>query len=133
MIQSVSSINFKANNPVNHQDLINSPGQFTLKAEEAKPDGFEKTDAQPKEKKGTAGKVIGTIVALAAAAYIALGIAVNKKVLTRVPAEGNKTLKTMDNVKNFFFDIGESGNKLWQKVFNKKAADTTKTPPTDAK
>lgn len=58
-----------------------------------------------------------------AAAYVGLSIAVGKKALTRAVAEEGKELGFMGKVKNFFVSIGESGEKLWNKIRGKKVED----------
>ena len=85
MLNSVSGVNFKGDvtpNP-NIQDLISSPGQYASLAEEAPVDSFEKTGTE-KEHKSKAPAIITTIVGLAAAAYVGLGIAVGKGKLKKV-------------------------------------------------
>jgi|GEM_PF-1228523 len=123
MINSVSNVSFRGE--VDAQALINSPGKYTTAAApkaEAAADSFEKEGAAPK-KKSKAPAIIGTIVGLAAAAYIALGIAVGKgKLAKAVPDEAGK-IGFMGKVKNFFVSIGESADNLWSKIRGKKADD----------
>ena len=127
MLNSVSGVSFKGDitpNP-NVQDLINSPGQYASLAAEAPADSFEKAGAE-KEHKSKAPAIIATIVGLAAAAYVGLGIAVGKGKLTKV--EG-ADLKFTEKVQNFFHSIGENASNMWKKVRGKETAETdTKAP-----
>ncbi len=135
MISSVSNVNFRGDAaPVNAQDLINSPGKFTTQAPkaDAPADSFEKEGAPAEKKKSKAPAIIGTIVGLLAATYVGLSIAVGKKALTRAVAEEGKELGFLGKVKNFFVDIGESGEKLWNKIRGKKVDDVDGKPKTDA-
>ena len=128
MISSVSNVNFRGDAAsVNAQDLINSPGKFTTQAPkaDAPADSFEKEGAPAEKKKSKAPAIIGTIVGLLAATYVGLSIAVGKKALTRAVAEEGKEL-------DFFVDIGESGEKLWNKIRGKKVDDVDGKPKTDA-
>ena len=135
MISSVSNVNFRGDAaPVNAQDLINSPGKFTTQAPktDAPADSFEKEGAPAEKKKSKAPAIIGTIVGLLAATYVGLSIAVGKKALTRAVAEDGKELGFMGHVKNFFVAIGESGEKLWNKIRGVKADDVDGKPKKDA-
>ena len=135
MISSVSNVNFRGDAaPVNAQDLINSPGKYTTQASkaEASADSFEKEGAAEGKKKSKAPAIIATVVGLLAATYVGLSIAVGKKALTRAVAEEGKELGFMGKVKNFFVDIGESGEKLWNKIRGNKADDVDGKPKTDA-
>ena len=135
MISSVSNVNFRGDAaPVNAQDLINSPGKFTTQAPkaDAPADSFEKEGAPAEKKKSKTSAIIGTIVGLLAATYVGLSIAVGKKALTRAVAEEGKELGFLGKVKNFFVDIGESGEKLWNKIRGKKVDDVDGKPKTDA-
>ena len=135
MISSVSNVNFRGDAaPMNAQDLINSPGKFTTQAPkaEAPADSFEKEGAPVEKKKSKAPAIIGTIVGLLAATYVGLSIAVGKKALTRAVAEEGKELGFLGKVKNFFVDIGESGEKLWNKIRGNKVDDVDGKPKTDA-
>lgn len=127
MLNSVSGVNFKGDvtpNP-NIQDLINSPGQYASLTEEAPVDSFEKAGAE-KEHKSKAPAIITTIVGLAAAAYVGLGIAVGKGKLKKV--EGTD-LKFTEKAQNFFHSIGENASNMWKKVRGKETAEAdTKTP-----
>lgn len=126
MISSVSNVNFRGDAaPVNAQDLINSPGKYTTQAPkaEAPADSFEKEGAAAEKKKSKAPAIIGTVVGLLAAAYVGLSIAVGKGKLTKAVAEEGKELGFMGKVKNFFVSIGESGEKLWNKIRGKKVED----------
>ena len=129
MINSVSNVSYRGE--VDAQALINSPGKYTTAAApkaEAAADSFEKEGAAPK-KKSKAPAIIGTIVGLAAAAYIALGIAVGKgKLAKAVPDEAGK-IGFMGKVKNFFVSIGESADNLWSKIRGKKADDAAEVKP----
>ena len=129
MINSVSNVSFRGE--VDAQALINSPGKYTTAAApkaEAAADSFDKEGAAPK-KKSKAPAIIGTIVGLAAAAYIALGIAVGKgKLAKAVPDEAGK-IGFMGKVKNFFVSIGESADNLWSKIRGKKADDAAEVKP----
>jgi len=117
MVSSVSNINFRGEAaPVNVQDLINSQGKFSS-IPESKADSFEKSGSE--DKKSHTGAVIGTTLALLAAAYVGLGLAVGKGKLK--PVEG-ESLKFMEKVQNFFHRIGQSGVDLWSKVGGNKAA-----------
>lgn len=123
MINSVSNVSFRGD--VNAQELINSPGKYTTAAApqaEAPADSFEKEGAAPK-KKSKAPAIIGTIVGLAAAAYIALGIAVGKGKLAKAVPDEAGNIGFMGKVKNFFVSIGESADNLWSKIRGKKADD----------
>ena len=135
MISSVSNVNFRGDAAsVNAQDLINSPGKFTTQAPktDAPADSFEKEGAPAEKKKSKAPAIIGTIVGLLAATYVGLSIAVGKKALTRAVAEEGKELGFLGKVKNFCVDIGESGEKLWNKIRGKKVDDVDGKPKTDA-
>lgn len=135
MISSVSNVNFRGDAAsVNAQDLINSPGKFTTQAPktDAPADSFEKEGAPAEKKKSKTSAIIGTIVGLLAATYVGLSIAVGKKALTRAVAEEGKELGFLGKVKNFFVDIGESGEKLWNKIRGKKVDDVDGKPKTDA-
>ncbi len=136
MISSVSNVNFRGDAaPVNAQDLINAPGKFTTQQApkaDVPADSFEKEGASAEKKKSKAPAIIGTIVGLLAATYVGLSIAVGKKALTRAVAEEGKELGFMGKVKNFFVSIGESGEKLWNKIRGKKVDDVDGKPNTDA-
>ncbi len=134
MISSVSNINFRGDAaPVNHQDLINSPGKFTTtqppKAD-APADSFEKKDGAEgaEKKKSKAPAIIGSIVGLLALTYIGLGIAVGKGKLTKAVAEEGKELGFMGKVKNFFVSIGENAENLWNRIRGKKAEEGEVNP-----
>ena len=134
MISSVSNINFRGDAaPVNHQDLINSPGKFTTtqppKAD-APADSFEKKDGAEgaEKKKSKAPVIIGSIAGLLALAYIGLGIAVGKGKLTKAVAEEGKELGFMGKVKNFFVSIGENAENLWNRIRGKKAEEGEVNP-----
>lgn len=143
MISSVSNVNFRGDAaPVNHQDLINSPGKFTTQTPkaDAPADSFEKKDGAEKaeKSKSKAPAIIGTIAGLLLAAYVGLSIAVGKgKIVERKGAE----LKFGDKVNNFFHKIGKSGEELWNKIRGKKVEgddapkktpDTAEAPKADA-
>lgn len=137
MISSVSNVNFRGDAaPVNAQDLINSPGKYTTQATkaDAPADSFEKKDGAEgaEKKKSNLPAIIGSIAGLLALTYIGLGIAVGKGKLTKAVAEEGKELGFMGKVKNFFVDIGESGEKLWNKIRGKKVDDVDGKPKTDA-
>lgn len=132
MISSVSNVNFRGDAaPVNHQDLINSPGKYssqTPKAD-APADSFEKKDGAEKPKSKTSA-VLSTVAALLVAAYVGLSIAVHKGSIEE--AKGAE-LKLADKVKNFFYKVGKSGDDLWAKIRGKKVEGEEvpkKTPDT---
>ena len=148
MISSVSNVNFRGDvAPVNHQDLINSPGKFTTQAPkaDAPADSFEKKDGadNAETKKSKAPAIIGSVAALLLAAYVGLSVAVGKgKIVEKQVAEGAEKLKFGEKVNNFFYKIGKSGENLWNKIRgkktedvadNKKAPDTPKSDATDSK
>lgn len=119
MISSVSNVNFRGDAaPVNHQDLINSPGKFSSQAPkaDAPADSFEKKDGAEKPK-SKAPAILSTVAALLVAAYVGLSIAVHKGSLGE--AKGAE-LKLADKVKNFFYKVGKSGDDLWGKIRGKK-------------
>ena len=140
MISSVSNINFRGDAaPVNHQDLINSPGKFTTQAPkaDAPADSFEKKDGaeNTEKKKSKTPAIIGSVLVLLAAAYVGLSVAVGKeKIVEKVAAEGAE-LKFGEKVNNFFYKIGKSGEELWSKVRGKKTeeGDVNPKPETEAK
>lgn len=148
MISSVSNVNFRGDAaPVNHQDLINSPGKFTTQAPkaDAPADSFEKKDGadNAETKKSKAPAIIGSVAALLLAAYVGLSVAVGKgKLVEKQVAEGAEKLKFGEKVNNFFYKIGKSGEELWNKIRgkktedvadNKKAPDTTKSDAPEPK
>lgn len=148
MISSVSNVNFRGDAaPVNHQDLINSPGKFTTQAPkaDAPADSFEKKDGadNAETKKSKAPAIIGSVAALLLAAYVGLSVAVGKgKLVEKQVAEGAEKLKFGEKVNNFFYKIGKSGEDLWNKIRgkktedvadNKKAPDTTKSDAPEPK
>lgn len=119
MISSVSNVNFRGDAaPVNHQDLINSPGKYSSQAPkaDAPADSFEKKDGAEKPK-SKAPAILSTVAALLVAAYVGLSIAVHKGSLGE--AKGAE-LKLADKVKNFFYKVGKSGDDLWGKIRGKK-------------
>lgn len=119
MISSVSNVNFRGDAaPVNHQDLINSPGKYSSQASkaDAPADSFEKKDGAEKPK-SKAPAILSTVAALLVAAYVGLSIAVHKGSLGE--AKGAE-LKLADRVKNFFYKVGKSGDDLWGKIRGKK-------------
>lgn len=129
MLSSVSSVNFRGE-AVNTQDLLGAPGKFSANQPKpvSKPDTFQ---AEEKEEKHSTAKTIGAIAAVALAAWAGLGIAVGRKGSSWkkiVPVEGEK-LKFSEKVKNIFFDIGESANNAYKKLFKKevKTADKNDT------
>ena len=127
MISSVSNVNFRGDAaPVNHQDLISSPGKYSSEAPkaDAPADSFEKKDGAEKPKSKTPA-VLSTIAALLVAAYVGLSVAVHKGSLSE--AKGAE-LKLADKVKNFFYKVGKSGDDLWTKIRGKKvnAEDASK-------
>ena len=127
MISSVSNVNFRGDAaPVNHQDLISSPGKYSSEAPKAgaPADSFEKKDGAEKPKSKTPA-VLSTIAALLVAAYVGLSVAVHKGSLGE--AKGAE-LKLADKVKNFFYKVGKSGDDLWGKIRGKKvdAEDASK-------
>lgn len=148
MISSVSNVNFRGDAaPVNHQDLINSPGKFTTQAPkaDAPADSFEKKDGadNAETKKSKAPAIIGSVAALLLAVYVGLSVAVGKgKLVEKQVAEGAEKLKFGEKVNNFFYKIGKSGEELWNKIRgkktedvadNKKAPDTTKSDAPEPK
>ena len=123
MIHSVSGVSFRGDAAVNMQDLINSPGKYTSQAlnSEMPADSFENNTEKPKSHKGA---VIGTIIGLLAAAYIGLGVAVNKNLLKKIDNPEGIVQKT----KNFFHKIGESADELGKKVRGKMTEGKSETP-----
>ncbi len=130
MISSVSNINFRGDAaPVNHQDLINSPGKFTTQAPkaDAPADSFEKNDGVEKSKSKTP-VILASVAALLLAAYVGLSVAVGKgSIVEKTGAD----LKFGDKVKNFFYKVGKSGDDLWNKIRGKKVEgdETPKKTP----
>ena len=119
MISSVSNVNFRGDAaPVNHQELIYSPGKYSSQAPkaDAPADAFEKKDGAEKPK-SKAPAILSTVAALLVAAYVGLSIAVHKGSLGE--AKGAE-LKLADKVKNFFYKVGKSGDDLWGKIRGKK-------------
>lgn len=129
MLSAVSSVSFRGDTAKN-QDIINAPGKFSNPQPKRapKPDTFESPE---NENKHTTAKVIGTIVGLAALAWIGLGIAVGRKGSNwkKIEKLEGEELKRMDKVKNFFFSIGESANNAFKKVFKRGETKTTETKP----
>ena len=128
MINSVSGISFRGDTSMNVNDLINSPGKFTTNQVRA---DMPSDEFEPSEKKKShKGAVLGTIIALLAAAYIGLGVAVHKGAIQKVEnPEG-----IMQKVQNFFRSIGKSADNLWSKIRGKgasKEAPKSETPKTD--
>lgn len=76
-------------------------------------------------KKAKVATGIGTALA---AAYVGLSVAVGKGKLTKAIAEQGKKLGFVDQAKNVFFAIGDSGVKLWKSITGKanKLADKIK-------
>lgn len=72
---------------------------------------FKKDNNNAKAAVGVAG--------LLTAAYVGLSVAVGKGKLTKAVAEQGKKLGFMDNLKNVFVAIGESGVKLWDTIAGK--------------
>ncbi len=136
MISSVSNVNFRGDAaPVNHQDLINSPGKFTTQAPkaDAPADSFEKKEGaeNAEKKKSKTPAIIGSVLALLAAAYVGLSVAVGKgKIVEKAAAEGAE-LKFGEKVNNFFYKIGKSGEDLWNKVRGKKTEEGDINPKTE--
>lgn len=126
MLSAVSSVNFRGDT-ASTIDLINAPGKFSASQPKhvSKPDTFE---AEEKENKHSALKIIGTIVGLAALAWVGLGIAVGRKGSgwKKIEALEGENLKKMEKVKNFFYSIGKSADDAFKKVF-KRGAETTKS------
>ena len=121
MISSVSGISFRGDAPVNSADLINSPGKYATAAPKADIPADTYGD---KNKKSHKGGVIATVVALLAAAYIGLGVAVHKGKLNKIDNPEGFTQK----VKQFFYSIGESADSLWGKIRNRKTKETSDAP-----
>lgn len=73
-------------------------------------------------------KVAAGIGTALAAAYVGLSVAVGKGKLTKAVAEQGKKLGFVDQAKNVFFAIGDSGVKLWKSITGKanKLADKIK-------
>ena len=73
-------------------------------------------------------KVAAGIGTALAAAYVGLSVAVGKGKLTKAVAEQGKKLGFVDQAKNLFFAIGDSGVKLWKNITGKanKLADKIK-------
>ena len=121
MLNAVSGVSFKGEVTPNQnlQDLINSHGQFSAPIAEAPSDSFVRRNTE-ENKKSKAPAVIGSLVALAAAAYIGLGVAVSKSKLTKVVAQEGKELKFAEKAQNFFHSIGENAESLWNKIRGNK-------------
>lgn len=122
MLSSVSGVSFKGDVAPNQnvQDLLSSPGKFSAPIADNPPDSFAKEGAE-KKKKSKAPAIIGTLVALAAATYIGLGVAVSKSKLNKVVAQEGKELKFTEKVQNFFHSIGENAESMWNKIRGKKS------------
>lgn len=136
MINSVSGVNFCGDAaPANAQSLINDPGKFSASAiAQTQPDSFEKAGEAPVEKKKSKVPVIlGGILALAAATYVSLGIAVGKGKLTKAVANAGEEVGFMGKVKNFFVDIGENANKMWKKIRGQGGEETKKADAPETK
>lgn len=123
MLNSVSGVSFKGDvTPAqNTQDLISAPSQFSASLADAPVDSFEKVGEEKKRSK--APVVIGGLLALAAATYIGLGIAVGKGKLKKV--EGTD-LKFMEKAQNWAHAVGDNAKSVWNKVtgwFGKKGAE----------
>ncbi len=126
MISSVSGISFRGEAPASTADLINSPGKYSIPGVKVDAHG-DSFASKTEKKKSNTGAVIGTIVALLAAAYIGLGVAVNKGKFKKIDnPEG-----IMQKTKNFFHKIGESADNLWKRVRGQKAEGKSETPKTE--
>ncbi len=136
MINSVSSLSFRGEAAPVSSDIINAPSKFAAPMD-SKPDAFEKAGEKggDDEKKSKLPAILGSILALAAITYVALGVAVNKGKLEKVVAAEGKELKFTDKIKNFFHSIGENADNMWKKIRGKKAEGEAKpdanTKPTD--
>lgn len=123
MLNSVSGVSFKGDTTAaNVQDLINSSGLYANSVAEMPPDSFERFGGE-KEKKSKAPAIIASIVALTAAAYVGLGLAVGKGKLNKVVPKDGAELKFMEKAKNFLYDVGENAKGLWNKIRGKKTED----------
>ena len=130
MINSVSGVSFRGE-AVNSQDLFNAPGKYATPATgaDAPADTFE---AHGKEKKKGGHGILATL-AVALAAFTALGIAVKKGHLEKVEineADGFFK-KALQKGQNLAHTIGEYAVKAWDatggKLFKKgaEAAEAT--------
>lgn len=125
MLNSVSGVSFKGDiaPAQNTQDLISAPSQFSAPLADAPVDSFEKVGEE--KKKSKAPVIIGGLLALAAATYIGLGIAVGKGKLKKV--EGTD-LKFMEKAQNWAHAVGDNAKSAWNKVtgwFGRKGAEET--------
>ena len=111
MINSVSGVSFRGE-AVNSQDLFNAPGKYAVPTTVADaPDSFEK---QGKEKKKGGHGILATL-AVALAAFAALGIAVKKGHLEKVEineADGFFK-KALQKGQNLAHTVGEYAVKAW--------------------
>ena len=122
MLNPVSGVSFRGDvaPTQNTQDLISAPSQFAGPVADAPADSFEKAGEEKKKSKAPA--IIGGLVALAAAAYIGLGVAVGKGKLPKI--EGTE-LKFMEKAQNLANSVGENAGKVWKSItglFSKNAA-----------
>jgi len=125
MINSVSNLSFRGE-AVNAQDLINSPGAFSLPAQTAElpPDSFE---MQGTEKKKSAAKGLLATLAVALAAFAGLGYAVKKGHLVKptINEADGFFQKLWPRTENLGHTIGEYAVKAWDntlgKLFAKKS------------
>ncbi len=128
MLSPVSGVSFRGEvaPAQNTQDLISAPSQFASPIADAPADSFEKAGEEKKKSKAPA--IIGGLLALAAAAYIGLGVAVGKGKLDKVVAAEGAELKFMEKAQNLAHAVGENANSAWKTVtgwFGKKGAEAT--------
>ena len=126
MLSAVSGVSFKGDvaPAQNTQDLINAPSQFAGPIADVPADSFEKAGEEKKKSKAPA--ILGGLVALAAAAYIGLGVAVGKGKLNKVVAAEGAELKFMKKAQNWAHTVGENANNVWKSItgwFGKKGSE----------
>lgn len=128
MIKAVSGISFKndANKDIN--SLISSPGKYSAASAPAAPQApaADKADSFGKEEKSNTALKVGGTLAVLAAIWIGLGIAVSKGKLDSWKADGVSD-GWGAKLKNVVYQIGESAKKAYDntlgKWFGKKADD----------
>lgn len=114
MIDSISSVSFKANDM---QNLIGAPGQFPAVAQQPAVDSFVREGEEEEKSSNTGLKVLlGTAIA-SLAAFIGLGYAVKSGKLTKVevPTEG-ALAKVMAHIKNFGVTVGEKAESCYKTI-----------------
>lgn len=136
MIQAVSGVSFKndANKDINA--LINSPGKYSgaSASSVSQTQTTDKGDSFGKEEKSNTALKVGGALAVLAAVWIGLGIAVGKGKLDSWKADGVSD-SWGAKLKNVVYQIGDSAKKAYDntlgKWFGKNGDDAGKAKQSD--